>query len=104
MDFSVLNAGALYPTNNISPSRSGNEVEANKGIKSFSDLLQDKLTEVNTLQKQADKLTEDFLVGEPVEIHQLMLAMEKADLALREMVEIRNKLIEAYKEISHMQV
>jgi flagellar hook-basal body complex protein FliE len=62
------------------------------------------LTEVNTLQKQADKLTEDFLVGEPVEIHQLMLAMEKADLALREMVEIRNKLIEAYKEISHMQV
>jgi len=95
MDFRILSTGSLYPSNKISGNKSENNVEANKGVKSFSQLLQDKLSEMNSLQQEADKLTEKFLVGEPVEIHQLMLAMEKADLALRQTVEIRNKLIDA---------
>lgn len=76
----------------------------NNIIKSFAQLFQEKLAQVESIQQEADALTESFLVGEPVELHQVMLAMEKADLALQLTVQIKNKLVEAYKEISHMQV
>jgi flagellar hook-basal body complex protein FliE len=42
--------------------------------------------------------------GEQVEIHQMLIAMEKAELTLRETMEIRNKVIEAYKQVSNMQI
>ncbi len=71
---------------------------------SFSQIFSKKLEEVNSLQKGADQLTESFMLGEPVEIHTMLIAMEKADLAMRETLEIRNKLIEAYKEIQQMQI
>ena len=90
--------------NGLSQNSSTPETQKNNVGKGFSALLKDKLSQADALQKEADKLTEKFVVGEPVEMHQVMLAMEKADIALREMVEIRNKLIEAYKEVSHMQV
>lgn len=74
------------------------------GGSSFAQMVNQKIEEANSLQKEADQLTESFLVGEPVEIHQMLIAMEKADLALRETMEIRNKLLEAYKEIEKMQI
>lgn len=71
---------------------------------SFKDVLAQKLEEANTLQKQADQLTESLMMGGEADIHEMLIAMEKADLALRETVEIRNKVVEAYKEIEKMQI
>jgi flagellar hook-basal body complex protein FliE len=71
---------------------------------SFSDVFNKKLEEVNSAQKEADQLTENFMMGGPVEIHTMLIAMEKAELALRQTLEIRNKLVEAFKEIQHMQI
>lgn len=76
----------------------------NSEVQSFGSMVQEKLEEVNTLQKEADRLTESFMSGEQVEVHQILIAMEKAELTLRETMEIRNKFIEAYKQVSNMQI
>ena len=105
MNISSLNNTPLYFSNIVA----GNEAEpgnslAAKGESSFGQMLNQKIAEANSLQKDADQLTESFLTGGPVEIHQMLIAMEKADLALRETMEIRNKLLEAYKEIEKIQI
>ena len=101
---SISSLNSLYNLNNILPSSVGNGVENNLGTQSFSNMVKQKLEEVNSLQKQADQLTENFLAGEQVEIHQMLIAMEKVDLALRELVEIKNKMVEAYKQVTNMQI
>ena len=45
-----------------------------------------------------------MLTGKPVDLHQVMIAAEQAGLALQLTVQVRNKIIEAYQEISRMQV
>lgn len=71
---------------------------------SFGDLLKEKLQEVNKLQSEADALASKLMVGEQVDLHQVMIAAEQANLALQLTVQIRNKIIEAYQEISRMQI
>ena len=80
--------------------------EAEKGASNldFGGLLQQKLREVNELQLKSDELTEQFIAGGSVELHDVMLAAEQANLALQLTVQIRNKLIDAYQEISRMQI
>lgn len=70
----------------------------------FGETLQKKLREVNQLQLKSDELTRQFVAGEDIELHDLMLAAEQANLALQLTVQIRNKLVEAYQEISRMQI
>ena len=86
----------------LPPSRLGTE---NAGeSQGFAGILKDALLSVDGLQKEADKLTEAFISGASVEIHDVMLAAEKARLALDLTVSIRNKLVEAYQEIMRMQI
>lgn len=104
MNISSLSSSPLF-ANKIMGSESGtNNSRETKGDPTFSQMVNEKLEQANSLQKGADQLTESFLEGGPVEIHQMLIAMEKADLALRETMEIRNKLVEAYKEIEKMQI
>lgn len=72
--------------------------------RSFSDLLQQKLEELNSLQQQADALTQEYLAGQVQDVHQVMLALEQANLSLQLAMQVRNKVVEAYQEISRMQV
>lgn len=92
----------LKPVTNLGTGMS-NEVQ-NQSERSFSQILMDQLEEADKLQKSSDRLTEAFLIGEPVEIHEMMIAAEKADLAIRQTVEIRNRVIDAYKQITNMQI
>ncbi len=72
----------------------------------FGDVLKDALNKVNTAQLQAEQITHNFVVGgsNDVELHQVILATEKATLALQLTMQIRNKVIDAYQEIMRMQV
>jgi flagellar hook-basal body complex protein FliE len=72
--------------------------------KSFADTLKDAVGEVNTLQKQADKKAQDLATGKTTDIPEVMMAAEKADIALRLMVQVRNKIIQAYEDVMKMQV
>lgn len=74
------------------------------GQKSFGDTLKDAVASVNTLQQVADKKMEDLATGKGQSIPDVMIAADKADIALKLMVQVRNKVIEAYQEIMKMQV
>ncbi|WP_010282458.1 flagellar hook-basal body complex protein FliE [Bacillus timonensis] len=72
--------------------------------KEFSGFLKDALNNVNETQKTSDKMTEKLIKGENVDLHQVMIASEKASVSLQATLQIRNKVIEAYQEIMRMQV
>jgi len=71
---------------------------------SFTDILKEGLGQVNSLQFAADDLAAKFAAGETDNIHEVMIAGQKADMALQLAVALRNKLIEAYQEITRMQI
>ena len=70
----------------------------------FSKVLQDSLGEVNKTQVTADKAMADIATGEVKNLHQAALAIGKAETSMKVMLEIRNKALSAYKEISKTQL
>lgn len=70
---------------------------------SFADLLKSALAEVNKLQQEADEASLRLATGE-AELHQVMIAAEKASISLQLTLAIRNKLLDAYHEIMRMQL
>ena len=74
------------------------------GAHTFTNLLHDTMNRVNDLQQAADDAAQNFAVGEATSIHDTMIALEKADLSMRLMLQVRNKAIEAYQEVMRMQV
>ncbi len=74
------------------------------GGESFGATIKDALSEVNKLQTDADQIATKLATGESVEVHQAMLSMQKASMALQFTVQVRNKVIEAYQEIMRMQL
>lgn len=79
-------------------------VPSEKGAKPFSESLKESLNEVNQLQKTAGTSITDLATGKDQELHQTMIAIEKADVSFRLMMQVRNKILSAYEEISRMQL
>ena len=71
---------------------------------SFGKILKDSIKEVNQLQHAADVSIEQLAAGKTKNLHETMIALEKADISFRLMMEVRNKIIDAYHEIMRMQV
>lgn len=72
--------------------------------KSFSELLASSITEVNGLQQEANKAIQNLATGKSKNLHETMLAVEKAEIAFKTMNQIRSKVIDAYKEVMRMQI
>ncbi|MCS6838206.1 MAG: flagellar hook-basal body complex protein FliE [Bdellovibrionaceae bacterium] len=70
----------------------------------FIQTLHQAIDKVNQLQQIANRKAEEFAVGDTDNIAEVMIAMEKADIALRLMMQVRNKIIEGYQEIMKIQV
>ena len=70
----------------------------------FASLLKKGLNDASDLQDSSRDITERFLRGEPVELHQVMAASEEAGLAVEILVEMRNKLTEAYRSVMNTQI
>jgi flagellar hook-basal body complex protein FliE len=70
---------------------------------SFADTLEKALGQVSELQGEAQDAISAFLRGDPVEIHEVMAATEEAGIALEMLIEVRNKLTEAYRTVINMQ-
>ncbi len=75
-----------------------------QGSEDFGKMLMDAIKEVNASQNDSTKLQQSFMAGQPVEFHDLMIAMERANTTMQLTLQVRNKLLEAYQEISRMQV
>jgi flagellar hook-basal body complex protein FliE len=74
------------------------------GKASFVDYLKDSIKDVNEIQKNADKAAVDLASGKNENIHETMLKAAQAELSFNFMVQIRNKVLEAYQEIMRMPV
>jgi len=72
---------------------------------SFGDVLAKSINSVNDLQKTAGALKTSYEQGDPnISLSQVMIASEKSSLAFTAMSEVRNKMVEAYKDIMSMPV
>jgi flagellar hook-basal body complex protein FliE len=74
------------------------------GGPSFGDLFKRALNDSSGLEQDAKNTIGAFLRGEPVELHQVMAASEEAAISLELLVEVRNKLTDAYRTIMNLQV
>ena len=70
--------------------------------KQFFETFQGAIGEVNRLQAEAQEKMADLLGNNGTDVHQTMIAVEKADVAFQLMMQVRNKIVQAYQEVSHM--
>ena len=86
------------------PSLNTNKNPASKPQESFGEVLKNFLGEVNSLQKEAGQKVEELSLGGDVDLHEVMIKAEEAAIAFQLLLEIRNKLMDAYQELMRMQV
>ena len=82
------------PVNNQQPSKAGTG--------GFADLLRGAIGETETLQKSAQEQVSTLLNGTGQDVHSAIIGVEKADLSFQLMMQVRNKIVQAYQEISRM--
>jgi len=80
------------------------ELQQSSGGQSFGQFLADSISKVNNLQHDADSAMQRLASGESKNLHETLLAVERADIAFKQMNQVRIKVIDAYKEIMKMQV
>ncbi|MBI2606798.1 MAG: flagellar hook-basal body complex protein FliE [Deltaproteobacteria bacterium] len=78
--------------------------QAPEGSRSFTNYLAESIDKANEIQMQADTAAKELIAGRNKNIHETMLMLEKADMSFRLMMQVRNKVIDAYREIMRMQV
>jgi flagellar hook-basal body complex protein FliE len=71
--------------------------------RSFSDTFENSLAKVRDLQNEKTQAVESFASGETQNVHELMITLQKAGLAMNLTSAVRNKVLEAYRELSRMQ-
>lgn len=101
---SLLEQGATLREIRNSKVAFANPTSTKGAEKSFADTLKDAVQSVNQMQQESDKKAQELAVGKTKDVAGVMISAEKADIALKLMVQVRNKIIEAYQEIMKMQV
>lgn len=81
-----------------------NTTEEKTNGTSFSNVLSDAISKVNDSEVNANNKIESLIKGEDVEMHEVMLVMQESVLSLQALIEVRNKTVEAYQEISKLQL
>ena len=79
-------------------------VTSSEAQQSFAATLKDAIAGVNDKQIQSDNLTEKLINGGDVDLHEVMIAAQKASVTLNATLEIRNKAVEAYQEMMRMSI
>jgi flagellar hook-basal body complex protein FliE len=88
-------------THRVGPTERNGKVEEKE---SFADALDGAIEQVDDLHDKADRTVLGLSTGEVEDVHQVMIAMNEADIAFRMMLEVRNRIVDAYKEVSRLQV
>ncbi|HOK06739.1 MAG TPA: flagellar hook-basal body complex protein FliE [Syntrophales bacterium] len=89
----------------ITPAAGGAKGGAPSGAAgSFGETLKAAVREVNDLQNRADEAVERLQLQNQGSIHEAIIALEKADITFRTMLQVRNKVLDAYQEIMRMTV
>jgi flagellar hook-basal body complex protein FliE len=93
------------PISNVRLTAPGVEAGKSTGGKEwgFLETLRGAMDQVNQLQGTADGKVSAMLEGNGMDVHSAMIAVEKADLSFQLMMQVRNKIVAAYQEVSRMQ-
>lgn len=91
-------------TQPLSLQRMEKEVVVTEGQASFGELLNQAIQNVNDLQKQSESAKIGLITGQVEDIHSVMIASEKASVALQLTMQMRNKVIDAYQEVMRMNI
>jgi len=89
-------------TADLLANKSGNAVEA--GGTDFAQELKNALGNVNQMQVDSEKAMSDIATGSVKDLHQAAIAIDKAEISMKLMLEVRNKALNAYKEITRTQM
>jgi flagellar hook-basal body complex protein FliE len=93
------NAGAVKPGQTVPT-----DAASGASPTSFKDVLMQNLSEVNKLQQDADSTLENYVTGKSGNLGEVISASQKASLAFSMLVQIRNKLQDAYDEVKNLRV
>ena len=81
-----------------------NDKTAQSGNANFAEQLKSAVEEVNSEQVKGEKAMSDIATGQVKDLHQAALAINKAEISMKLMLEVRNKALNAYKEITRTQL
>ena len=70
----------------------------------FLNSLKDAIAKANEIQVEASREVDKLMTGESQNVHQTMIALQKADVSFQMMMQVRNKIVSAYEEIQRMQI
>jgi flagellar hook-basal body complex protein FliE len=84
-------------------SLAGNSAAAKTTSTPFAELLADSIGQVNQLEAQAHSAVSGLMAGSGVDVHQAMIATEKASMAFELALAVRNKAVQAYQQVMSMQ-
>lgn len=98
-----ITIGPINPNLQVPEIRTPLKPERGTGA-GFGEILKDAIATVNELQKQSNQEIQKLMTGESKDLHTTVIAMQKADLSFQMMMQVRNKIVQAYQEIMRMQV
>jgi len=88
----------------LAPVHVRGQAAAAPAAESFGETVRAAITDLQRLQQDADRKVGDMATGKHVDIHQTMVALEKADVKFQLIMQVRNKVVAAYEEIMRMQI
>ena len=88
----------------LEPGKKNNSLAESENVPSFGETLKKFVTDVNNLQQDAAGSVQKLATGQTDNLHEVMIAVEKAGVSFELMMEIRNKMLEAYHELMRMQL
>ncbi len=96
----------LIPVRGAGAPLAGMSINKAKGTEGsgFGDILKESVQSVNGQMQNAAALSEGLMAGEHSNIHETMIAMEKASISFHMLTKVQNKVIDAYKEIMRLQL
>lgn len=95
----------LQELNRLAAGAGGQPEPVANGLPEFGAALQAALQQVDDAQQEAARLQREFDLNAPsVNLHEVMVSLQKASLSFETMVQVRNRLVSAYQEIMNMQV
>ena len=94
----------MTPVKMSAHSHLGENQDVEKPVQSFGEMLTDALKKTNELQLESDKLNAALAAGRVEDISQVVVAGQKADIAIQLTLQLRNRAVSAYQEIMRMQV
>ena len=103
-DTTLLNTAVSSTVTNSSDAGITGADKAGKPEKDFAQTLEDAFDRVNSDMSSAGAMIKNMASGQDVDIADTMIAISKADISFRMMLQVRNKALSAYEEIMRMQV